>query len=151
MEGGGCEVEGSVQPSKSTSRVKEESQDVGPLIPSQLARFVFRGTDLMRNRGLSYLIYTRRVKFVFMCHDWCPWLHSHHVVIPNMSQTAKDLTAGTVGGIAQVKPPLWWNVFVVKKSCFFNARFWSANLLTSSKWYVTYEAKRFGQHLTLMT
>jgi len=71
MEGGGREVEGSVQPSKSTSRVKEESQDVGPPIPShQLARFVFRGTDLMRNRGLSYLIYTRRVKFVFMCHDW---------------------------------------------------------------------------------
>jgi hypothetical protein len=108
MEGGGCEVEGSVQPSKSTSRVKEESQDVGPLIPSQLARFVFRGTDLMRDRGLSYLIYTRRVKFVFMCHDWFPGCTctTSSFLSNNMSQTAKDLTAGTVGGIAQVKPTL---------------------------------------------
>jgi hypothetical protein len=52
------------------------------------------------------------VKFVFIRHDWLVVLSPPRrfrrisFVLNNMSQTVKDLAAGTTGGIAQVKPLL---------------------------------------------
>jgi len=71
MEGGRCQVEGPVQPPKSTSSVREESQDVGcDTQPAIAGSFSFSAG--LRAVGLSYLIYTFAVyvKFAFTRHDW---------------------------------------------------------------------------------
>jgi len=69
MEGGRCQVEGPVQPPKSTSSVREESQDVGCDTQPAIAGLFFRGSE---NRGviLSYLHFAVYVKFAFTRHDW---------------------------------------------------------------------------------
>jgi hypothetical protein len=114
VEGGRYQIEGPVQPTKTTRFAREESQNVG--CDTQPAVVVLVSAGLRLETVVTILSYLhRRVNFVFICHDWlvarCPPLPStSHSTFRSsstkMSQTVKDLTAGTAGGIAQVKPLL---------------------------------------------
>jgi hypothetical protein len=104
MERGGCEIEGPFQPVKSTAR--EEGQDVdGNTQPS----LHYSGFDT-----LHYLILSTHafVKFAFIESGLAisgPPLDTFAQLFfsfVDMSQTAKDLIAGTTGGIGQVIHPL---------------------------------------------
>jgi hypothetical protein len=67
VEGGRCQVEGPVQPNKTTNSSGEEGQDVGrDTLPAVAGLF----PRVLRPRSLSYLIYTRHVNFVFIRRDW---------------------------------------------------------------------------------
>jgi hypothetical protein len=114
MERGRYKIEGSVQPTKTTCSAREESQNVGRDTQPAVAVLVSAGLRLGL-WSLSYLIYPRPVNFVFIYRDWLvplfPPLATTVVrdasfIFDKMSQTVKDLTAGTAGGMAQVKPLL---------------------------------------------
>src|SRR5258708_22505747 len=114
MEGSRYKIEGLVQPNKTTSFVREESQDVGCDTQPAVAALVSAGLRW----SLSYLIYPRRVNSCssvmigwlhFAALPFCRFVHvvlGISFIFNKMSQTVKDLTAGTAGGVAQVKPLL---------------------------------------------